>query len=87
MAINTKVEEVAPEAEAEAPQLSLADLAAAVQVIDVCSRRGAFEGSEMESVGTLRRRLDAFLQASKPEDEEGEGEGVEVAEAVEEDAA
>ena len=33
------------------PQLSLQDLATMVQVIDICSRRGGFEGQELEAVG------------------------------------
>lgn len=53
----------------EAPQLKLQDLAAAVQIIDACAKRGAFEGSEMEVVGAIRGRLAAFLQANAPKEE------------------
>jgi hypothetical protein len=48
-------------------QLGMADLGAAIQIIDICSKRGAFEGTELESVGALRSRLVAFLQANAPE--------------------
>ena len=46
-------------------QLSLQDIATAVQIIDICSRRGGFEGQELERVGALRNRLVAFLQANQ----------------------
>jgi hypothetical protein len=39
------------------PQLGLNDLAAVVQMIDVCSKRGAFEGPELSAIGTLRTRF------------------------------
>ena len=53
----------------EAPQLSLQDIATSVQVIDICSRRGGFEGQELETVGALRTRLVTFLNANRPQDE------------------
>ena len=53
----------------EAPQLSLQDIATSVQVVDICSRRGAFEGVELETVGALRTRLVTFLKANQPSDE------------------
>ena len=53
----------------EAPQLSLQDIATSVQVIDICSRRGGFEGQELETVGALRTRLVTFLNANRPKDE------------------
>lgn len=56
---------------AEAPvQLSLQDLATAVQIIDICSRRGAFEGPELEAVGGLRSRIVKFVNAATPKDQE-----------------
>jgi hypothetical protein len=59
----------------EAPQLGLGDLAAVIQIIDVCSKRGAFEGTELESVGQVRGRIAAFVQANAPQQEEAaEGE-------------
>jgi len=53
----------------EAPQLSLQDIATSVQVVDICSRRGAFEGVELETVGALRTRLVKFINANRPADE------------------
>jgi len=61
--------------ETQAPQISLNDRAAAVQIIDVCSKRGAFEGSELESVGAVRGRIAAFVQANTPAQEETTEEG------------
>lgn len=63
---NTEVQE-----EAAPVQLALADLAAAVSIIDTSSKRGTFEGSELESVGGVRNRLVAFLQSQQPPVEEG----------------
>jgi len=58
--------------EAEAPQLSLHDIASTVKIIDVVSKRGAFEGGEMADVGAVRNRLVAFLEATQPAEEEEE---------------
>ncbi len=57
-------------AQDEAPQLSLQDIATMVQIIDVCSKRGGFEGPELEAVGSLRNRVVAFLNAAAPKDGE-----------------
>jgi len=62
-------------AETEAPQLSLQDIATMVQIIDVCSKRGGFEGQELEAVGSLRNRVVKFLNAAAPKDgEQPEGD-------------
>jgi len=53
----------------EAPQLSLQDIATSVQIVDICSRRGAFEGTELEAVGGLRSRLVAFIEANREQGE------------------
>ena len=36
---------------AEPVQLTLADVQMMVQIIDICSKRGAFEGAELEGIG------------------------------------
>lgn len=60
--------------EQQAPQLSLRDIATVVNLIDLVSRRGGFEGPELETVGGLRTRVVEFLQAAQ----EAQGaEGVE----------
>ena len=61
-------------AETQAPQLGLGDLAAVIQIIDVCSKRGAFEGPELESVGQVRGRIAAFVQANAPQKPEENAE-------------
>ena len=58
------------EEQQQAPQLSLQDIATFVQIIDICSKRGGFEGQEMEAVGGLRNRTVAFLNAAAPKDGE-----------------
>jgi len=51
---------------AEPVQLSLGDIQTFVSIIDICSKRGAFEGAELESVGALRGKVVKFLEASAP---------------------
>ena len=63
---NSKVIPEQTQPPADAPQLSLSDLAAVVQMIDVVSRRGAFEGAELATIGALRGRFEAFVKASAP---------------------
>ena len=46
-------DQVNQEEQSAAPQLSLQDIATTVQVIDICSRRGGFEGAELSAVGGL----------------------------------
>lgn len=67
-----KVEEA--QVEAEAPGIGLQDIAACVQIIDIVTKRGAFEGAELADVGTVRNRLTAFLDANKPKEEPKEEE-------------
>ena len=63
----TTEEQVLPETQNE-PAISLADFAAMLQVIDVCTTRGGFRGEELSSVGQLRDRVSAFLEFHKPEE-------------------
>jgi hypothetical protein len=63
----------AAEAEGQV-SLGIGDLASVVQIIDVCSQRGAFQGSELEAVGALRGRIQQFVKANTP-DEEAEESG------------
>lgn len=51
---------------AEPVQLSLGDIQTFVQIIDLCSKRGAFEGAELEAIGALRGKTIKFLEASQP---------------------
>ena len=73
------------EPENNEPQISLADFSAALQVIDVCTQRGAFRGEELSSVGQLRDRINAFVKYHAPSKEEGEA--AQATEEVAEEAA
>jgi len=70
----------------EAPNLSLQDIATFVQIIDLVSRRGGFEGQELEAVGGLRNRTVAFLNAASEAQGKEAPEGM-VPEMVADDAA
>lgn len=52
--------------------ITLNDFIVMVKLIDVCSKRGAFEGVELKDVGMLRGRLAAFIEANKPKEEESQ---------------
>ena len=53
----------------------LTDVATMAQLIDICSKRGAFKAEELSVVGDLFTRLVAHLPT--PPAEEGEGEATE----------
>lgn len=50
----------------EAPGISLNDLQVIINIIDVCTKRGAFEGGELALVGGTREKLAAFVKANVP---------------------
>ena len=52
--------------------ITLNDFIVMVKLIDVCSKRGAFEGAELKDVGMLRGRLADFIEANKPKEEESQ---------------
>ena len=62
--------------EQQAPNLSLQDISTFVQIIDICSKRGGFEGQEMEAIGGLRNRTVAFLEAASKEQGQPAPEGM-----------
>ena len=45
--------------------LSLNDLKVCLQIIDVCSQRGAFKPEEFGAVGALHQKLSVFLAQSQ----------------------
>ena len=53
-----------------APTIGVQDLEACVKIIDACAQRGAFKGDELASVGNVRDRLSAFIDANKPAEPE-----------------
>jgi hypothetical protein len=62
------------QAPAPAPQLQIADLLLTAQLIQLTTKRGAFNAEELSQVGGLYDRIVAFLQASgalKPAEEAG----------------
>lgn len=46
-------------------QLTLNDIAAMVQIIDIVSARGAFRGDELSQVGQLRDKCASFVKAAQ----------------------
>jgi hypothetical protein len=50
---------------APAPELNINDLVAMRNVIDVVTKRGAFQANELSSVGQLFDKLNAFLDAAQ----------------------
>ena len=66
--IEATATEVAPEAngtpaEDQAPQLGVADLQNAAQVIDAAVSRGAFKAAEAAQVGAVYNKITAFIQS------------------------
>lgn len=72
-----KVEEqaipVAPITPPEPVQLSIADLQILARIVDLASRRGAFQASELAQIGESYNKLSGFLayieSTSKPDEE------------------
>jgi hypothetical protein len=55
-------EATAPQAP-QGPDLNLNDLAALRSILEVASQRGAFKAAELESVGKVFNKLNAFLES------------------------
>lgn len=72
------VEETTAETTQEGADLTVQDLAALKQIIDVASQRGAFKPNEMMTVGATYNKLEAFLNViaaqQKAQQPEAEGE-------------
>tara|TARA_B100001057_G_C22519085_1_gene821100 strand:- start:154 stop:417 length:264 start_codon:yes stop_codon:yes gene_type:complete len=64
--------QAAPANTAEDVILNVQDIINVVKIIDIVSTRGAVKGDELSSVGTVRDRLVAFVNANAPQPEEGE---------------
>lgn len=64
--------------------INLGDFNAVIRIIDVASKRGAFEGAELSSVGSVRDKLSAFVEHHTPKEEVKEEATTEGAEATEE---
>ncbi|AXH72742.1 MAG: hypothetical protein [Caudoviricetes sp.] len=48
--------------------LSIADLADIVNIIDYAASKGAFVGPDIEFVGTRRNKLQAFIEQNAPKE-------------------
>jgi hypothetical protein len=70
--VESPVEQIAAPVQ-EQPQLTISDLQAVTQIIDLASRRGAFQAGELAQVGTAYNKLTVFLEyvasVQKPADE------------------
>ena len=66
--------------EQEPVTITLGDISTVLQVIDVVSTRGGFQGQELAGVGMLRNKLEAYVRQNAPQqDQQGVAEqGVDV---------
>jgi len=72
---NNTVEETTAETTQEGADLTVQDLAAIKQIIDVASQRGAFKPNEMMTVGQTYTKLETFLNAIAAQQKQQEAEG------------
>jgi hypothetical protein len=58
--------------------ITFGDLSTVLQMIDVVSTRGGFQGNEMAGVGLLRNKIEAYLRQNAPQQEGVAEQGVDV---------
>lgn len=58
-----------PKKQAASVEVSLTDLAVAVQIIDLASEKGLFKGGDLKPVGEVRERLIAYIKQNAPVEE------------------
>ena len=80
------------EAPAEAPKVTANDLVNVYNIIDLASKRGAFQAAELASVGAIANKVKAFVdhvqaQQKAAADAAGEAEGNKPAETTTEEKA
>jgi hypothetical protein len=63
---NTSTQPTPESTPAEPASISLQDLMALQNVLDIACQRGAFRGNEMKAVGELYNKLAIFLESVKP---------------------
>jgi hypothetical protein len=56
-------------------KITLNDLSTVLQLIDIVSQRGGFQGNELAGVGMLRNKIEAFLRQNAPQQEQLDGVG------------
>jgi len=54
--------------------ITLGDLSTLLQMIDVVSTRGGFQGNEMAGVGMLRNKIEGYLQQNAPQQDQSAAE-------------
>ena len=74
-----EAEVVETPAEEKSVNLSVADLHAAVQIIDFAAARGTFTGDNLTKVGQVRDRIAEVVRAIAPADEAATEAGAEEA--------
>lgn len=52
--------------------ISIQDIAVAVQIIDLASEKGLFKGGDLKPVGEVRERLVAYIKENAPTDQKPE---------------
>ena len=80
MSKEVKAEEATTEAaqaqeqaqEQSGAELTVQDLQAIKQIIDVATQRGAFKGNELMSIGQVYNKLDTFLTQVSQQQSQGE---------------
>ena len=50
-----------------ATELTLPDIANALQIIDIAAQRGAYQGRELSDIGRVRDRLEQWVQENAPQ--------------------
>lgn len=60
-------------AEAAAPSVTVNDLANVYAIIDLASKRGAFQASELSAVGSVANKVKAFVDHIQAQTAEAEG--------------
>jgi len=52
--------------------INLNDIKVCLNIIDICSQRGAFKGEELSSIGQIRDKLDVIVKNHDPSEEEND---------------
>lgn len=65
-------EETQASAEAAAPSVTVNDLANVYAIIDLASKRGAFQASELSAVGSVANKVKAFVDHVQAQQAEAE---------------
>ena len=70
--MSTETETQPEEAVATEPQITLGDFILMSNIISTVARRGGFESKEFTIVGDLAARLESFIKANSPVEEEAQ---------------